>query len=44
MYSTLIRYLNKEYNYNKIALCKETILMWDKLGLDYKKIKCNCVI
>jgi len=44
MYSTLIKYLKNEYNYNKIGLCKETILMWDKLGLDYRKIRCNCVL
>lgn len=43
-YSTLIRYLNKEYNYSKIALCKETVLMWNKLEMDYKKIRCNCIL
>ncbi len=25
------------------ALCKEALAMWAKLGMDYKKIKCNCV-
>ena len=23
--------------------CKETLAMWAKLGMDYRKIKCNCV-
>ena len=43
MYNSLIQYLKKEFRYNKVALCKETIKMWDKLGLDYKKIRCNCI-
>jgi len=43
MYSDLISYLQKKWDYNKIALCKETKAMWAKLGMDYKKIKCNCI-
>jgi spore photoproduct lyase len=43
MYSNLISYLRKKWDYNKIALCKETKAMWAKLGMDYKKIKCNCI-
>lgn len=43
MYSRIIDYLNKKYGYNKIALCKETKAMWQKLGMDYKNIKCNCI-
>jgi spore photoproduct lyase len=45
MYSSLIFYLNKKYKYkyNRIALCKETKAMWQKLGMNYKKIRCNCV-
>jgi len=42
MYHTLIDHLNIEYDYSDIGLCKETIEMWEKLGLDYKNIKCNC--
>lgn len=26
----------------RVALGKETLAIWAKLGLDYKKIKCNC--
>jgi spore photoproduct lyase len=44
MYFTIIDYLKRNYNYRNIALCKETISMWEKLNLDYKKIKCNCLL
>ena len=43
MYSTTINYLEDEHNYKNVALCKETKEMWETLGMDYKKIKCNCV-
>jgi spore photoproduct lyase len=43
MYSFIIDYLLKEYHYTEVALCKETKAMWQKLGMDYKKIKCNCI-
>ena len=44
MYSKIINYLKTEYNYNEIALCKETMDVWNKLNLDFRKIKCNCVL
>jgi spore photoproduct lyase len=43
MYSTIINQLKQEFNYEEVALCKETVAMWEKLGMDYKNIKCNCV-
>jgi spore photoproduct lyase len=43
MYSTIISQLKQEFNYEEVALCKETVAMWAKLGMDYKRIKCNCV-
>ncbi len=43
MYENIISYLHKKYKYNKVALCKETKALWQKLGLDYKTIRCNCV-
>ncbi|MFA4934604.1 MAG: hypothetical protein WC568_02085, partial [Candidatus Methanoperedens sp.] len=43
MYSTVIDYLNNKYGYTKVALCKESVEMWEKIGLDYKKISCNCI-
>ena len=43
MYKELISYLRKKYKFTKVALCKETVAVWEILNLDYKKIKCNCV-
>lgn len=43
MYSEIINYMRKKYKYDAIALCKETKAMWQKLGMDYKKIRCNCI-
>ncbi len=43
MYRTILDYLINEHNYQRVALCKETKAMWEKLGLDYKNIRCNCV-
>ncbi|MCK4797324.1 MAG: hypothetical protein KAT05_08075 [Spirochaetes bacterium] len=44
MYSTVIDYLKNNYSYSNVSLCKETVEMWNRLGLDYKKIKCNCIM
>lgn len=44
MYYELIHYLKEEYAYTNIALCKETLEIWDKLGMDYRNIKCNCIL
>jgi len=43
MYTAIIKYLGNKYNYHDIALCKETKAMWEKLGMDWKRIRCNCV-
>lgn len=43
MYKTLISYLKTKYKFINVALCKETVKMWEALEMDYKKIKCNCV-
>ena len=43
MYAMIIYLLKNFYNYSEVALCKETLAMWGRLGMDYKKIKCNCV-
>jgi spore photoproduct lyase len=43
MYSAIISELKSKYNYTKVALCKETVKMWDALQINYKKIRCNCV-
>lgn len=43
MYSTMIRQLKERYKFTKIALCKETMQMWNSLKMDYRKIRCNCL-
>jgi spore photoproduct lyase len=43
MYSTMIKQLEERYNFTKIALCKETVQMWNSLKMDYRKIRCNCL-
>jgi len=44
LYSAVIDYLKDEYSFERIALCKETIGMWDKLDMDYARIQCNCLL
>lgn len=43
MYRTIIEHLRSRYDYHYIALCKETKAMWEKLGMDWSQIRCNCV-
>jgi spore photoproduct lyase len=42
-FSYILNYLS-ENNYQEVSLCKETIQMWEKLQMDWKKIKCNCLL
>jgi spore photoproduct lyase len=44
MYSSVINKLQNEHSYSNVALCKETIDMWGRLGMDYKQVKCNCIL
>jgi spore photoproduct lyase len=44
MYHQLIQYLRENYNYIDVALCKETLELWARLGMDYRRIKCNCIL
>jgi spore photoproduct lyase len=44
MYLEVMRYLKEKFDYSDVALCKETLGIWDKLGMDYRKIKCNCLL
>lgn len=44
MYHRIIEYLKVRYCYSDIALCKETVEIWNMLGMDYRYIKCNCVL
>lgn len=43
MYLTIINHLKDKYNYTKVALCKETKSMWERLDMDYREIHCNCI-
>jgi len=43
IYSTMISRLKERYDFSKVALCKETVQMSNSLGMDCRKIKCNCV-
>jgi len=43
MYTTLIEELRSTYDFDEVALCKETIQVWDDLKMDYREIRCNCV-
>lgn len=43
MYLTIIEQLKSKYSFKSVALCKETVEMWNALKLDYKKISCNCI-
>ena len=42
MYSKVIGYMEEKYGFRNVALCKETLEMWKTLGMDFRKIKCNC--
>jgi spore photoproduct lyase len=44
MYSLIIKYIKEKHDYHRVVLCKETIEMWNKLEMDYKNIKCNCIL
>jgi spore photoproduct lyase len=43
MYSAIIRQLEARYDFTKVALCKETVQMWNSSEMDYKRIRCNCL-
>ena len=44
MYFFVKDYLKGNFGYKKLALCKETVEMWKALGMNYKEIKCNCLL
>jgi len=43
MYRIVIDYLGEKYDYQRVALCKETVEIWERMGMNYKLIKCNCI-
>lgn len=42
-FRTILDYLKRRYDYTMVALCKEPVVMWESLNLDWKHCKCNCV-
>ena len=44
IYDAIIEYLWETYKFDRISLCKETVGMWERLSLDYKRMKCNCTL
>jgi spore photoproduct lyase len=44
MYSFMLNTLKDKYSYGSVALCKETIEVWRALSMDYREIKCNCLM
>jgi spore photoproduct lyase len=44
MYACLVEYLREAFGYDRVALCKESIAMWQQLELDHKSPICNCVV
>jgi spore photoproduct lyase len=44
MYSMLIGKIQEYDSKCDIAMCKETVGMWREIGMDWKRIKCNCTL
>jgi len=44
IYSAIFNRMKENHGFKRFAMCKETIEMWNKLGINYKKIRCNCVL
>ncbi|MEN3062219.1 MAG: radical SAM protein [Candidatus Methanosuratincola petrocarbonis] len=42
LFSTVIQYIQNVHNYNNLALCKEPVMMWEALGMNWKSCRCNC--
>jgi spore photoproduct lyase len=36
-------YLEEQYSYDKIALCKEPVATWRSLGMGWRGCRCNCL-
>lgn len=43
-FSGIMEYLERRYSYTQVALCKESVRVWEALGLDWRNCRCNCVI
>jgi len=43
MYASTVDGLQEQFGYRDVALCKETLSIWNKLGMNYRSISCNCI-
>jgi len=43
MYSLLTEELAARHDFHRVALCKETVEVWDALAMDYTQMRCNCI-
>ncbi len=43
-FATLIDYLESQHGFEKVAICKEPVRMWESLGLNWRRCKCNCTL
>jgi spore photoproduct lyase len=39
----ILDYLESKYDYSNVALCKEPIMMWESLEMNWRTCRCNCV-
>ena len=44
MYGALIQHMGDRFGYSSVGLCKETVEVWGRLGMDYRTITCNCIL
>jgi len=42
-FRVILDYLRTNYDYTNVAICKEPVMIWESLGMDWRKCKCNCV-
>jgi spore photoproduct lyase len=43
IYRTLIDYLKNKYDFDQVAICKDTVEVHDMVGSDWRNLRCNCV-
>jgi len=42
-FKVILDYLTRKYDYTNVAICKEPVMMWEALKMNWRKCKCNCV-
>lgn len=42
-FKVILDYLATKYDYTNVAICKEPVMMWEALEMDWRKCRCNCV-